>query len=746
MLAGIPCPVCGNPVTSLTPNHGLGELGEATSCGDGDGPAEDGAQEWNGAHTDGEGLKGPQPLQDQVRANARLCFERAAEAERQRPAMEAALVALEASRATTTSTFAAEVESLKTSLDVSRREFESSVADQYRARAKAIECRRDGLVVSASQLRACGLACEKAAEDGLPAALTRAEECMEAMSGLTQPVGQLTAPVSCVDIVADLSGVATAVAAVQVLSAVEHTAKVARAQAEAIARNNALVDAAMACGRLTHVAKEDGPALEAFVAECVGRCSPVLHLPHIMRGFLTAIIERCPAPHPGFPLVTHVNGRIIASGVVAEILGGWKRMQDCGEPFDTCAMCELWCHAVHAVVWGGIRAGAAFYEAGGLDVLRVVMEASPAAEPVQVWGLQALREIATSLSITAPASVMHMFAVMEAHVASSNVQEVACDVLAAMVSIERFGGPNRQAVADASGISRVFVAMRAHPFSEPVAAAACQALRALLIDGATHTLIAEGLPCVLSAMDTFASSPRVVARVCAGLYRLTDTPERCPEICAAIVSLDGVRRILAAMNTHGLSDASVRQNGCGVLTNLAVNAPKARAQIVAEGGLQSMCSILQAPAGSFFYGIGAACQVLRNVARPPHMFTPTDMADVVRSVYVAMDAVRDQPYPLQLACYLLGNLATSAELAVSIVASGGLQRVNAAMDVVPDSAEVQGAACWALHNFALHAENRAIMAETGATQRLERAMAIYGEAIAVMGCKARGGDPPPSAS
>ena len=714
VLAGSSCPVCDAAVSTLAPNLGLGDAAAAEATVLTNVPPRSSEAKEDTADTTPY-VSATQALaveRARACAHATSCMAGAKEAEDRIPAATSAIASLDASRDAALLAASHEIAALKTLLDRSHEEYVRCVREQHRERLKALECRRDDLVVSANQLRTCGLWCTRVAEGDLVEPITRACECALMVEGLIPRLAGTTgaaAVSSCVvDIVPAWNTVAPLLLTTKPCPVEEHRASEARAKMEATVRDDAITNAILACGRFLGVSEGHGD----FGATMAG-CFPFLHLPHVMRACLAAFESsrgwrsfQC--DDTGYAILKEL------------VLALQRMLQNSGGHVDP-LIGGLWCCAVSTLGADFIQTGplATFRErlrlfrtTGGIDVLQSLMELCPDSEVVQYRGLKLLRGVVLD-EPREPVNrfVKTIFGAMDSRVQSGSVQAVACSILEKL--LPPAGAWGEYSCADVVG--RVVAAMCAHPLSSPIRISGLHVLADMTINVEASRLVMAELPRLLVAVDAELSSVNAVAYSCTLLRNLAHMGEN----CAPMVALGVVPRVFAAMDTY--RDSAVLSPACGVFINLLSYLEHEQTTLapVAHGMLERAVSVMKLCMANFRV-VETACLAFHNLTRRPDMRQAFLTTGALEVLITAMATHLSSVVVQKSACYVLGNLALAHDLNSLVVTPVSLQRIALALDTFPEKETLLAAAERALLIIATKPENQLVMVETGCAERLER--------------------------
>ena len=201
------------------------------------------------------------------------------------------------------------------------------------------------------------------------------------------------------------------------------------------------------------------------------------------------------------------------------------------------------------------------------------------------------------------------------------------------------------------------------------------------------------------------------------------------------VSTGDIEAVVAAMRAH-MGVASVQENGCGALWNiahLAENQPK----VAVAGGIEAVVAAITAHS-SIASVQSKGCGALLNIAHSAENRQKVAAAGGIETVVAAMKAHTSVSAVQSYGCGALWNIAFFAENQLKLAASGGIKTVVAAMKAHAGDADVQSYGCMALWNITRLAENRQKVAAAGGIEAVAAAMKAHTGVAAVQenGCGA----------
>jgi len=271
-----------------------------------------------------------------------------------------------------------------------------------------------------------------------------------------------------------------------------------------------------------------------------------------------------------------------------------------------------------------------------------------------------------------------LFDVMDRWVTSSRIQSEAIIVLANLVE----NADNMVTIMARGGLQRVFAAMDAHPTSADVQKQACRALVNLAYDNTDNQVtivVRDGLRRLFAAMDAHPTSVGVQEYACLALANLAVNADN----KVTLMARDGLRHLFAAMDAHPRS-AGVQQKACSALAYLAHNADN-KVVIVAADGLQRLFAAMDTHPMSA--GVQeATCLALANLAANVDNKVAIVACDGLRRLFAAMDAHPTSFSVMEQVCRALDTLAQCADGKTAMLSTGVVDRLLAAREAFPDLA------------------------------------------------------------
>ena len=275
---------------------------------------------------------------------------------------------------------------------------------------------------------------------------------------------------------------------------------------------------------------------------------------------------------------------------------------------------------------------------------------------------------------------------MRAHTGDLDMQLYGCNLLE---SVAMFSWPGRQAVVEAGGVDAVLNAMKAHD-DDCMQRNACDALCRVAVDDEGRQAVVEagGVKTVMEMMQAHAGDLGVQQSGCKFLYCVATDGEGPPnyrtrmmfeeqgvdkgKLAVVEASACGVEVVVAAMQAH-TGDLDLQQNGCAVLSNVAVD----NASWLEEGGVGAAIAAMRAHTGDLDVQRNG-CVMLYHVQLEGEGRQVVVEEGGVETVVAAMRAHPGNLDVQENGCALLCDLGMDA-----IMAAGGIDVLRTARVRVP---------------------------------------------------------------
>ena len=401
---------------------------------------------------------------------------------------------------------------------------------------------------------------------------------------------------------------------------------------------------------------------------------------------------------------------------------------DVGAPAVVVAAMRRHPSAANVIEWGcralfnlsncPVGATAALQE-GAADAIIDAMLGSIDNSRVAEWGCLALYKIRSARAAAADAAADAttdearacglIVGILRAHKANP---DVCC---AAILALREYSvsSEGKHAAADANATTAVVAAMRIHAIDEQCTEWACSLLTRITSVPAGHSeALAVGAPAVvIAAMKNHAGSMGIMKNACSAIATLAAPQHAAQEFVLsgvasssdapqALVDAGAAPAVVAALLTHGPSNAGAAYWGCAALDGIASAPVGAQAALDAGAPAASLAAMRWHATDEDVAARG--CRSLTNVGFP---LAGKQAIIVAGGPAVVLQAMQAHPASEDVAvygCWVIGNVGACASGSKASIDAGALDIISAALLHHASSEMICLNGCAALNNLLIH--------------------------------------------